>query len=39
VATFGAGPVILAVDHPHYAGRVELNADTVAELLSDLQSA
>jgi Protein of unknown function (DUF3501) len=32
------GPVALAVDHPAYHGRVELGAETVSELVSDLRA-
>jgi hypothetical protein len=39
VEAFAGGPVVLAVDHPNYAERVELAPDTVAELLSDLRGA
>ncbi len=36
---FAAGPVSLVVDHPAYGHEVELSAETVAELLSDLRAA
>jgi hypothetical protein len=37
VTALEAGPVHLVVDHPEYAHDVELGADTLAELLSDLR--
>lgn len=39
IALVGSGPVILAVDHPEYAYETVLGAETVAELLSDLDGA
>jgi hypothetical protein len=39
VDAFAAGPVVLAVDHPHYRERTPLPAATVAELLDDLRGA
>jgi hypothetical protein len=37
VAAFGAGPVVLGLDHPAYAESAELAPATIAELLRDLQ--
>jgi hypothetical protein len=37
IERFAAGPVVLAIDHPEYRHEATLDADTVAELLSDLR--
>jgi hypothetical protein len=37
VEAFGAGPVVLGLDHPDYAESTELSAATAEELLSDLR--
>ena len=37
VAAFGAGPVVLAVDHPEYSHSTELSAATRESLLEDLR--
>lgn len=37
IERFAEGPVSLVIDHDHYPHEVELPADTVAELLTDLR--
>jgi hypothetical protein len=37
VEAFAAGPVEVVIDHPAYPHRLELGAETVAELLADLR--